>query len=252
MSLEESNIKPRVPIIHCLIPARSGSKGIKDKNIMLLNGKPMMAYTIELVKQLSGLVSKVVVSTDSLEYAEIAKKYGAETPYLRPADISGDRATDLDVADHYLKWIQKNRLTLDWPTPDVILHLRVTFPKRRLEDLKEFIEKFLDRWDEYDSARSIIPSPETPYKMYLLKDHPQMLMPLYSEVDGIQEPYNQARQILPQVYLHNGCYDIVKTEVIQGGSMTGKRIMPYLMESKDNGDIDNPEDLEKIGFQKLD
>lgn len=221
--------------IHCLIPARSGSKGIPDKNIQLLDGKPLIAHSIEIALQ-SKYINHVVVTTDSSEYAQIAQEYGAEVPFLRPSDISQDHSTDIEFMRHYLSYLKKEQI----PIPDAILHLRPTFPNRRLSDLERAIETFLDFWDEYDSLRSVIPSPKSPYKMYHIIDN--YLIPLYGRVNNQLEPYNLGRQLLPPTYLHNGCYDIVKTSVIENNSSSGIRILPFLME--DNIDIDTPKDLE--------
>ena len=89
--------------VFAIIPARSGSKGVKNKNIRPLNGYPMIAYTIAAAK-LSKNIDRVIVSTDSEQYAEIARKYGAETPFLRPAEISGDRSTDIEFMRHAINW----------------------------------------------------------------------------------------------------------------------------------------------------
>jgi len=227
------------PIIHCLIPARSGSKGLPNKNIKLLTSKHLIGYSIELALQ-SPLISKVVVSTDSPYYAEIAKEYGAEVPFLRPADISQDKSTDLEFMKHYLLQCQIN----SWQYPDAILHLRPTYPCRNIVDLEACITTFIKNWSEYDSIRSVIVSPKTPYKMYRITD--QKLVPLYSTVDGINEPYNQARQVLPKTYMHNGCYDIVKSEVIMKyHSMSGQRIYPFVMKDDEQMDIDTEEDFKK-------
>ena len=93
--------------ILAIIPARSGSKSVKDKNIRIMNGKPMLAYSIENALQ-SGLVNRVIVSTDSPIYQEIACKFGAETPFLRPAEISADSSLDIEVFDHALRWLLDN------------------------------------------------------------------------------------------------------------------------------------------------
>ena len=227
------------PIIHCLIPARQGSKGIPNKNIRLLHNKPLIAYSIELAIQ-SSYLQKVIVTTDSLQYSQIAQEYGAEVPFLRPVEISQDYSTDIEFMNHYLEWLQNNNQKL----PDAILHLRPTFPFRKLIDLNRFIEKFIENWEHYDSGRSVISSNKSPYKMYQILDDD--LVPLYHCVNDLIEPYNQPRQRLPEIFLHNGCYDIVKTNVIlDQKSISGERIMPYMMLEEDNLDIDTVLDFEK-------
>lgn len=229
--------------IHCLIPARSGSKGLPNKNIKLLTSKHLIGYSIELAQK-SPLISKVVVSTDSPIYAEIAKGYGAEVPFLRPKEISQDTSTDLEFMQHYLNFCLRDGLEY----PDAILHLRPTFPCRNVVDLECFITTFIKNWNHYDSIRSVIKSPKTPYKMYRITDVNKniQLTPLYQTVDDIDEPYNQARQVLPKTYMHNGCYDMVKSEIVMyENSVSGKRIMPYIMNENEQIDIDTDEDFNK-------
>lgn len=233
---KDGNQKNR--IIHCLIPARKGSKGIKDKNIKLLNGKPLMAYSIEIANK-TEYINKIILTTDSEEYARIGREYGADTPFIRPSNISDDLSLDIEFMNHYLNFCKENNLEI----PDAILHLRPTFPCRKLEQLNNFIKNFLDNWENYDSSRSVILSSKSPYKMYQIFD--DYLVPLYEEVNGMKEPYNQPRQVLPKIYLHNGCYDIIKTQCLLENSMSGNRILPYVMEENDNIDIDDMKDLER-------
>jgi len=241
-AIKEKAIKEKaIKEIHCIIPARSGSKGIKDKNIQLLNGKPLIAYSIELALSTS-LVSKVIVSTDSEEYAKICREYGADVPFLRPLEISNDYSTDLEFLQHYLNWNKKQK-SESYPYPDAIFHLRPTFPFRKIDEMEKAINLFIESWDTVDSLRSIIPSPKSPYKMYHIENN--KLIPLYRQINEIKEPYNVGRQMLPQTYLHNGCYDIIKSSTIENGSCTGDNIMPFLMTEEDSIDIDTPIDLEK-------
>src|SRR2546430_1486167 len=90
-----------------LIPARAGSQSIRDKNIRPVAGKPLLVHSIEHAKS-SALITRVIVSTDSEEYAKIARAAGAEVPFLRPAEISRDESTDLEVFLHALGWLKKN------------------------------------------------------------------------------------------------------------------------------------------------
>ena len=92
------------PVILALIPARRGSKSIPDKNVRVVAGKPLLAYSIDHALR-SKSVSRTVVSTDSESYAAIARQYGAETPFLRPPAIAGDESTDLEVFQHALNWL---------------------------------------------------------------------------------------------------------------------------------------------------
>ena len=190
--------------ILCIIPARSGSKGIQNKNIIEFKGKPLLAWSIEQAQKCDYNM-KIIVSTDSEEYANIATKYGAEVPFLRPPEISHDLSTDFEFINHCVDWLKTNENY----TCDIILQLRPTSPTRKIEDLNRALNLFIKNRDKFDSLRSVIPFEKSPFKMYLLND--KKLTPLFDKVNNIQEPYNQPRQILPQSYLHNGYIDIIKT-----------------------------------------
>lgn len=231
--------------ILCLIPARSGSKGIIDKNIMPYNGLPLIAWTIkqglDCAKSLAPKHSmRVIVSTDSEKYAEISREYGAETPFLRPTDISNDLSTDFEFISHALHWLKDNENYI----PDIVLQLRCTSPTRTVKQINDALNKFIEIRDHYDSLRTVIKNDEkTPYKMYRIIDG--ILTPLFCEVDYIKEPYNQCRQALPVTYSHNGYIDILNASIVnQKGSISGDKIYPYLMDNEHNLDIDYKEDLD--------
>lgn len=210
-----------------LIPARSGSKSIKNKNIRLLAGKPLIAYSIQHALQ-SRHVTRTIVSTDSEQYAEIARRYGAETPFLRPAELARDLSTDLEVFVHALTWLAEHE---DYH-PDVCVHLRPTYPFRRPDDIDQMID-LLRQHPEADAVRSVAPAPETPFKMWFVEAD-GYLRPVVSE---IPEAHNLPRQALPPAYLQNACIDVIRTRtLLEGRSMTGQHILGYVMDH--NYDID--------------
>lgn len=218
-----------------IIPARSGSKTIPHKNIREINGRPMLAYSIDHALK-SKRITRTIVSTDSHKYAEIARQHGAETPFLRPAEISQDFSTDLEVFEHALRWLQENENY----TPAICVHLRPTHPVRDPAQIDEMIQILIDN-DHIDSVRSVVLSPETPYKMWFRRDD-GLLYPVIQT--DIHEAYNMPRQALPQTFLQNASVDVVRSEVVTGKhSMTGERIFGYVMESC--FDIDTPDQLEK-------
>jgi len=225
--------------ILCIIPARSGSKGIPNKNIIDFKGKPMIAWSI-LQAQKCKYKMKIIVSTDSSEYAKIANQYGAETPFLRPSEISGDLSTDYECINHCIKWLNNNQNY----NPDIILHLRPTQPCRKVEDINKCLELFIHHRDKYDSLRTVIPIDKSPYKMYLIDDN--QLNPLFVNYKNINEPYNQCRQILPVCYLHNGYIDILNSNIVSRGTISGNSIYPYVMNKNDNIDIDYIDDILNI------
>lgn len=228
-------IKNKAPEVLALIPARSGSIGIPDKNIRVIAGKPLIAYSIEHALA-SKLITRTVISTDSREYADIARGYGAEIPFLRPVEISQADSTDLEAFVHTLNWLAEN----EGYAPDVCVHLRPTHPVREVKDIDRMIQILLDNSD-VDSVMSVVPAPETPFKMWS-RDDDGMLSPVVKT--EIPEAYNLPRQSLPQTYFQNAAIDVVRSRVITGmNSMTGERIFGYVMEH--NFDIDFEGQLSK-------
>jgi CMP-N,N'-diacetyllegionaminic acid synthase len=223
-------------IIYSLITARSGSKGIKDKNIIDYNGYPMIYYSISLSKNCEQ-IHKTFVSTDSHYYADLSKKYGAEVPFIRPKEIAQDLSTDYEVFKHFIYYLQENHYIM----PDLIVHLRPTYPNRNLELLNDCISTFIIHHKNYDSLRTVCKIEKQPQKMYYIQN--DKLIPYFNNYQTINEPYNMPRQLFPDSYIHNGCIDIIKTNVILQKSMSGQNIYPYIME--ENNDIDSYEDLEK-------
>jgi len=225
--------------ILCIIPARSGSKGIPDKNIRKINGIPLLAYSIN--QALSSNYAnnmKIVVSTDSEEYRKIALSYGAEVPFLRPKEISGDFSTDYECFIHCLDYLSENHKY----TPDLVIHLRPTQPMRTVKLIDDCINTFLEIMDDYDSLRTIIPCKKSPYKMY--KSHSgKEIVPLI-ETNGL---HNKGRQVLPKTFLHNGYVDIIKpAQILKRNTDISGKIYGYIMEQQNDLDIDDYDDLNRF------
>lgn len=219
--------------IIALIPARSGSKGIINKNIQLYKGNPLFTYSIKIALE-SKYIKSVYVSTDSEEYQKIALNYGAKITPLRPKEISDDLSPDIDTFYHFLNTVDEN--------VDLIVHLRPTYPNRSLYLLDNCIKKFLENYDLYDSLRTVVKINKLPYKMYHIINN--NLTPIIKEYNGLCEPFNHARQNFPDTYLHNGCIDIVKASLIyEKGLLSGHQIYPYIMEDHEIDDIDTIEDF---------
>lgn len=217
-----------------IIPARSGSKSVKDKNIREINGKPMLAYSIEHGLK-SEKINRVIVSTDSEKYAEIAKKYGAEVPFLRPEEYARDTSLDLEVFEHALKFLKEK----EGYVPDIIVQLRPTYPIRKISDIDKMVE-IMEQDETIDSVRCIAPAKEIPYKMWLKGENGE-IHPLMTD---IPECYNMPRQELPKAYYQNACIDVIRTRVItEEHSMSGKKIIGY--EMNENFDIDTEEEFLK-------
>jgi YrbI family 3-deoxy-D-manno-octulosonate 8-phosphate phosphatase len=217
-----------------VIPARGGSKSIPRKNIGMFAGHPLIAYSIAAGLQAS-CVSRVIVSTDDAEIAEIARRYGAQTPFLRPEALAQDDTMDLPVFQHALRWLDQN----EGYRPDVVVQLRPTSPVRP-RDLVDRAVAILAENREADSVRGVVPSAQNPHKMWRLTDDGRM-QPLLG--DAPPESYNMPRQKLPATYWQTGHIDAIRSETIQmRGSMSGHTILPVMVDPRFSVDIDNPRD----------
>ena len=225
--------------ILALIPARGGSKGIPRKNIRWFAGYPLIAWSIAAAKQASS-VTRVIVSTDDDEIAAVARQYGAETPFLRPAELAQDHTADLPVFEHALAWLEANENY----QPDVVVQLRPTSPIRP-KDCVDSAVKILLEHIEADCVRGVVPAGQNPHKMWRLEGDGQPMKPLL-KVKGIREPYNAPRQILPPVYWQTGHIDVIWVSTIkQKRSLTGDVIYPLVIDPRYTVDIDNLSDWAK-------
>lgn len=222
--------------VYSIIPARKGSKGIIDKNIMEYKYKPLITHSIIQSKQ-SKYITKTFVSTDSVDYAIIAKSQGAIVPFIRPSEFSQDESNDIQFMEHFVEYMHHSN-----DICDLIVHLRPTSPERTVYDIDKAIELFIDNIHGYDSLRSVIEFDKCVFKTYIFEDN--MLKPIFPKYDAIDEPYNIGRQQLPKTYIHNGYIDILKpSTIIQYSSVSGNRILPYIMKATANIDIDHTEDI---------
>jgi CMP-N,N'-diacetyllegionaminic acid synthase len=223
-----------------VIPARSGSKGVPGKNIKLLGGIPLFAFSIIAAKMMPS-VSRIIVSTDSNEYAEIAKFYGAEVPFLRPSDISGDKSADYDLFLHALNWFKENENSI----PEYLLHLRPTTPLRDPQIMEQAVKLFLDKNEVATSLRSGHNAPESPYKWFL-KDENNFFMGLRDDLTP--EKVNLPRQSFPSVYIPDGYIDVLKSSVIlNSGTLHGDKMLVF--ESPFCVEVDTKDDFEYLEFQ---
>ena len=152
------------PEILALIPARGGSKSVPRKNIRTVGGRPLIAWSIEQAKR-SRRINRIVVTTDDQEIAEIARKWGAETPFMRPAELAGDRSTDIEHHEHALRTLA----AAEGYRPEAVVNLRPTMPVRRIATIDRAIDALVARPD-VDSVRSVSLAEQTPYKMWRIGD----------------------------------------------------------------------------------
>jgi len=223
-----------------VIPARGGSKGIPHKNIKEFAGYPLIAYSIAAGLQ-AETVTRVIVSTDDPEIAEIAKAYGAEVPFLRPESLAQDSTPDLPVFEHVLRWLMEN----EGYQPGLVVQLRPTSPIRPV-DLVDRAMKLMQDNPDADSARGIVPAGQNPHKMWRID--PEGRMQALLSIAGIPEPYNAPRQILPPIYWQTGHIDVIRPGVIlEKHSMSGNVILPVKIDPAYTVDIDNPGDW--VGYE---
>jgi N-acylneuraminate cytidylyltransferase len=222
--------------ILALIPARGGSKGIPRKNIRSFAGYPLIAWSIAAARQ-SERVTRLIVSTDDEEIAAVARACGAETPFLRPAELALDETTDLPVFEHALQWLQENESY----RPEIVVQLRPTSPLRPKGMVDSAIQILLDHEDA-DCVRGIVAAGQNPFKMWRFDGEDKPIKPLL-EVDEIVEPYNAPRQILPPVYWQTGHIDAIRVStILQKRSLTGDVIYPLVIDPRWTVDIDSLSD----------
>jgi N-acylneuraminate cytidylyltransferase len=223
--------------ILALIPARGGSKSIPRKNVYPVAGKPLIAYSIQQAFA-SKQITRVIVSTDDEEIADVSRNLGAEIPFMRPAEFSQDQSLDIEAFDHALRWLIKNEAY----EPELVVHLRPTGPVRRIALIDQAIEIILAH-PEADALRSVQIAKQNPYKMWLKENG--LLKPIL-QLEGIKEPYNMPRQKLPKTYSHNGLIDITRPRtVLEKKSMTGEKILAFEI-NEPVYDLDYPEDIPEI------
>jgi CMP-N,N'-diacetyllegionaminic acid synthase len=221
--------------ILAFIPARGGSKRIPQKNLKLLNGKPLIAYTIEAARN-SQLVNRIVVSTDSEAIALVSKEFGAEIPFLRPESISQSDSTEMQFFEHALDWFAEHESYV----PDLIVLLYPTAPFRKAESIDKALEEMM-KHPEADSLRSVKLCSEHPYKMWVIED--RYLKPFMSGVDP--NMHTLSYQLLPTVYIQNASIYITKPSTIRNKkSPTGDIIIPFIMNDIESIDINIPVDFE--------
>ncbi len=216
--------------ILALIPARGGSKGLSRKNIKLLSGKPLIAWTIERARN-SKYIDEIVVSTDDEEIAEVSKQYGAEIPFLRPEELATDEAKGVDVALHAVE-----RLKTDGRVYDLLILLQPTSPLRVSEDIDKAIELLFSK-----SAKAVVSVHEIRHHSYKANNLPE---------DGCMKDFirpeamNKNRQDLPVFYGLNGAIYLAYCDYMERQkSFFGNETFAYIMPRKRSVDIDDEIDF---------
>jgi N-acylneuraminate cytidylyltransferase len=223
------------PKIIAFIPARSGSKSIKDKNIKILNGKPLIAWSIQTCLK-SKFINKIVISTDSKKYAKIAKKYGADEIIIRPKNISKDKSTDYEAIVHAIH-------NLKYSDYDFIAHIRPTTPQRNIFDIDNAIKKFAI--SKYNSLRSVHETSESAYKSFEISKKNQLkpIANLKFSLDDLNKP----RQVFKNTYVANGVIDIYRKKfILKNKKLFGKKVIAYI--TKHTEEIDSLNQFNYINY----
>lgn len=209
-----------MPEIIALIPARSGSKGVPQKNIRPLGGHPLLEWSIAASRKADS-VDRVIVSTDSEDYARIARNLGAEVPFLRPPEISGDRSTDYEFIVHALDWLAANG-----GEPELIVHIRPTTPLRDPALIDQAVATFRSA-TRVTALRSVHTMAESAYKSFEVSPNGYLrrLGSATTELDSA----NLGRQQFPTTYVANGYVDVLSTAFIRrSGLLHGDAVLPFV------------------------
>lgn len=225
---------PRQPTIIALIPARAGSKRLPDKNIKPLAGHPLIAYTIAAALR-SQVFTDVMVSTDSERYATIARYYGAEVPFLRPAELAGDLSPDIEWVTYTLR-----RLRDDGRRYDCFSILRPTSPFRQAATIRRAWRQFQQE-EGVDSLRAVEKCRQHPGKMWVIKDN--RMTPLLEQYPSGPLWHSTPYQALPEVYVQNASLEIAHSRVVfEEGTIAGKVVLPFFTRGYEGFDLNQPLD----------
>lgn len=217
-----------------LIPARAGSKRVSNKNIRLLGGHPVMAYTIAAAAE-SGVFDRILVSTDSEEYGRIARHYGADVPFLRPAAFAGDLSPDIEWVAHTLA-----TLAAAGEQYDSFSILRPTSPFRQATTIQRAFAQF-EADPAADSLRAIEKCRQHPGKMWVVRG--SRMTPLMPFSNGAQPWHSSQYQALPEVFVQNASLEMAWTRVVtDGGTIAGQVVAPFFTEGFEGFDINRPDD----------
>lgn len=224
--------------IIAVVPARAGSKGVTGKNIKLLAGHPLIAYSICASLYVDD-ISRVIVSTDSAKIKEISKKYGADVPFLRPESLATDTSTDFDFIQHLIEWLYNNEGVL----PEYIVHMRPTTPLRDIGIIKNAL-RVIKNQGEATSLRSAHKASESPFKWF--KKEGDYFTSFTGNINN--DAINNARQSFPDAYIPDGYVDVLKTKnIIETNLLHGDKIIAF--ESPYCTEVDTLSDFEYLEYE---
>jgi N-acylneuraminate cytidylyltransferase len=221
-----------VPSAVALVPARGGSQRVPGKNLLPLAGHPLIAYAIAAAHA-SRLFDAVVVSTDSEEIADAARRYGAEVPGLRPAEMATSTSSDIEWVLHVMRGRDEDLFSI----------LRPTSPFRSAATIRRAFEQLVGLGDRADSIRAIELVRQHPGKMWTLDG--ELMRPLLEQPRGETPLHSRQYQALPKVYVQNSSLEIAWRRVLEGEppTISGTRVAPFLTEGAEGFSIDYPDDV---------
>jgi CMP-N-acetylneuraminic acid synthetase len=219
--------------ILAVIPARGGSKGVPRKNIRLVDGKPLITYTLEAALAVRHRLHRLIVSTDDAEIAEVAHRYGADVPFMRPAELAGDKVPMIPVLQHAVQMVEAmDNIHLDW-----VLLLQPTAPFRTAEDIESVLE--LAACGGCDSVISVV-QVFAVHPILMKRIENDRLLPFC-----IEEKEGTRRQdYQPPAYMRNGAIYLTRRAVLmEQNSIWGQVIRPYIMPEERSVSVDSELDL---------
>lgn len=221
-----------------VITARGGSKGIPGKNIKPLLGKPLIGYTIEAAKA-SGVFDRLILSTDDQQIADVAKSFGCEVPFMRPADLAADKSSHLPVMQHAIQWMKEKENY----TPDYVMILQPTSPLRQPEHIKEAVAMIEKTGADSVLSVSEIPENFSPHKAMIVGGGGLLTL-----VNGTPVRMRTARrQDLPTAYWSVGSVYLFKTSLLSSAepNFYGDKVAPLIIDKKYVVDINVPADWDE-------
>jgi CMP-N,N'-diacetyllegionaminic acid synthase len=223
-----------VPSAVALIPARAGSERVPGKNVRLLAGHPLLAYSIAAARE-SGLFEAVVVSTDSEEIAAVATRFGAEIPALRPAELADATSPDIEWVQHMLGVLRERGREYE-----LFSLLRPTSPFRGAATIRRAWDLFIRRDPPADSIRAVELCREHPGKMWVLDG--DLMRPLLEQTPGEVPTHSRQYKSLPEVYVQNSSLEIAWTRITADGEIAGRDVLPFFTDPIEGLTIDYEED----------
>ncbi|MBI1975624.1 MAG: acylneuraminate cytidylyltransferase family protein [Candidatus Vogelbacteria bacterium] len=221
-----------------LIQARGGSKGVPGKNIRMLGGKPLIAWTVEAARKAPS-VNRVIISTDSAEIADAARIYGAEVPFIRPAEFATDDAKSIGLLRHALLWLEEH----EGYRPDALVQLKPTNPLRTSAHIEDAIRLFKES-SETDAVITVRPVREHPYKTWKRTEDGRIEPFIQEDYHHIKEAVKSPRQKLPEAFIQNSCVHVIRpSTILEQNSSIGTNVRVVVMSEEDSLNIDTPNDF---------